>query len=245
LRRDHRRTTAIGEKPFLLLLPGQLCDASLWSAQSRALADVAAIAVADLTLDDHVEAMARRALAAAPARFALCGLSLGGYVAFEILRQAPGRVTHLALVSTSARPDAPEQTARRERSVRAARIGAFKGVTPRFLPGILHPAHAADPAIARIVLEMTERVGRVAFENQQAAAIDRPDSRDLLASVTQPTLVIGGRQDRVIPVAMQEEIAAGIPAARLEILDPCGHLAPIEQPDAVSALMRDWLATSP
>jgi pimeloyl-ACP methyl ester carboxylesterase len=129
--------------------------------------------------------------------------------------------------------------------VRAARIGAFKGVTPRFLPGILHPAHAADPAIARIVLEMTERVGRVAFENQQAAAIDRPDSRDLLASVTQPTLVIGGRQDRVIPVAMQEEIAAGIPAARLEILDPCGHLAPIEQPDAVSALMRDWLATSP
>jgi pimeloyl-ACP methyl ester carboxylesterase len=240
-----RRIKAIDHSPFLLLLPGQLCDESLWTRQIQALSDIARIQVGDLTRDDSVSAMAHRALAAAPARFALCGLSLGGYVALEVVRQAPDRVTHLALISTSARADAPDQSQRRERSVRAARIGSFRGVTPRFLPGILHPTHAADPAVARRVLEMTERVGRIAFERQQVAAMNRPDSRPLLSSIAQPTLVIGGLQDRVIPVAMQEEIAAGIPGAQLAVLDPCGHLAPVEQPDAVSDLMRRWLQKIP
>ncbi len=225
----------------LLLLPGQLCDGALWAAQIPALEDVADPVVADLTRDDTVAAMAVRALDASPSRFALAGLSLGGYVALEIMRVAPERVSGLALFNTSARDDAPEQSARRERSVRAARIGTFRGVTPRFLPGILHPDHAADAAMASIVLAMTERVGRVAFENQQRAATTRPDSRALLPTIRCPTLVVGGREDRVIPTARQEEIAAGIAGARLELLSPCGHLAPIEQPEAVSRLMRDWL----
>jgi pimeloyl-ACP methyl ester carboxylesterase len=228
-------------KSTLILLPGQLCDAALWRAQVGALADIAAIRVADLTLDDTVEAMAERVLADAPARFAVCGLSLGGYVAFELMRLAPGRITHLALMNTSARPDTEARSDQRERSVRAARIGAFKGVTPRFLPTILHPDHAADPAMAEVVLAMTERVGRVAFERQQNAAILRPDCRPLLPLISCPTLVVGGRQDRVSPPDLQREIAAGIADARLEILEICGHLAPIEQAETVSLLMRAWL----
>jgi pimeloyl-ACP methyl ester carboxylesterase len=228
-------------KPTLILLPGQLCDATLWDSQVRVLADIADIKVGDLTSDDTVEAMAERVLADAPEHFALCGLSLGGYVAFEIIRRAPARVTHLGLMNTSARADAEEQSDRRERSLRAARIGTFKGVTPRFLPTIIHPDHAADPAMAHIVLEMTERVGRVAFELQQRAAIGRPDSRPLLPSIRCPTLVVGGREDRVTPPFLQEEIAAGISGARLEILETCGHLAPIEQADTVNRLMRAWL----
>jgi pimeloyl-ACP methyl ester carboxylesterase len=228
-------------KPSLILLPGQLCDATLWDSQVRVLADIADIKVADLTRDDTVEAMAERVLADAPEHFALCGLSLGGYVAFEIVRRAPARVTHLGLMNTSARADAEEQSDRRERSLRAARIGTFKGVTPRFLPTIIHPDHASDPAMAHIVLEMTERVGRVAFEFQQRAAIGRPDSRPLLPSIRCPTLVVGGREDRVTPPFLQEEIAAGISGARLEILETCGHLAPIEQADTVNRLMRVWL----
>lgn len=227
--------------PTLILLPGQLCDAALWDAQVGALADIAAIRVADLMQDDTVEAMAERILADAPACFAVCGLSLGGYVAFELVRRARERVTHLALMNTSARPDTEDRSAQRERSVRAARIGAFKGVTPRFLPTILHPDHAADPAMAEIVLEMTERVGRVAFERQQNAAILRPDCRPLLPVIGCPTLVVGGRQDRVAPPDLQLEIAAGIANARLEILELCGHLAPIEQPETVNRLMRAWL----
>ena len=231
-------------KPTLILLPGQLCDSALWTAQVAALADIAEIHVADLTFDDTVEAMAARVLADAPASFAVCGLSLGGYVAFEIVRRAAERVTHLALMNTSARPDTVDRSTERERSVRAARVGTFKGVTAHFLPSILHPAHAADPRMAEVVLAMTERVGRVAFEKQQNAAILRPDCRPLLPAIRCPTLVVGGRQDQVTPPMLQIEIATDIQDARLEILEPCGHLAPIEQADAVNRLMRAWLGPS-
>jgi pimeloyl-ACP methyl ester carboxylesterase len=225
------------------LLPGQLCDSALWAAQAAALADLAEIRIADLTLDETVEAMAARVLAEAPPRFAVCGLSLGGYVAFEILRSAANRVTHLGLMNTSARPDTVDRSAARERSVRAARIGTFKGVTAHFLPSILHPIHAADPQMAEVVLAMTERVGRVAFERQQNAAILRPDCRPLLSTIRCPTLVVGGKEDQVTPPSLQIEIATEIQDARLEILDPCGHLAPIEQAEAVNRLMRAWLAS--
>lgn len=226
----------------LILLPGQLCDEALWQPQIQALADQADIAVADLTLDDSVSAMAERLLTAAAPSFAVAGLSLGGYVALEIVRRAPHRVTRLALLNTSARADAEGQSAARERSVRAAQIGAFKGVTPRFLPTVLHPEHAADPVIGPIVLEMTERVGRTAFERQQYAAIGRSDNRALLPRIMVPTLIIGGRQDRITPPPLQEEIATGIAGARLEILDVCGHLSPLEQPEAVNRLMLEWLS---
>ena len=229
------------DKPTLILLPGQLCDEALWDSQVRALFDVVRVIVADLTLDDSVGAMAERVLAGAPAGFAVCGLSLGGYVAFEIVRRAPGRVTHLCLMNSSARADEAHQAELRQRRVTAARIGTFKGVTPHFLPSIVSPANAANPAIADIVLAMTERVGRVAFERQQMAAITRPDCRDLLPSIAVPTLVIGGLQDRVTPPALQEEIAAGIPGAQLMLLENCGHLAPLEQAEIVTGAMWDWL----
>jgi pimeloyl-ACP methyl ester carboxylesterase len=225
----------------LVLLPGQLCDRALWQYQLDALGARVDIAVADLTLDDAIPAMAARILDSAAPRFALAGLSLGGYVAFEILRVAPDRVTKLALLNTSARADAESQTIARSRSVADARIGAFKGVTPRFLPSILEESHAADPILAEIVLAMTERVGRVAFERQQRAAGGRPDSRAMLSSIACPTLVIAGAQDRVTPPALQAEIASGIPGAHLELLDPCGHLAPLEQPEIVTRLLSDWL----
>jgi pimeloyl-ACP methyl ester carboxylesterase len=230
------------DKPTLILLPGQLCDEALWDSQVRTLSDTALVTVADLTLDDSVGAMAERVLANAPAGFAVCGLSLGGYVAFEIVRREPGRVTHLGLMNSSARADEAHQAELRQRRVTAARIGTFKGVTPHFLPSIISPANAANPAIADVVLAMTERVGRVAFERQQMAAITRPDCRDFLPAIAVPTLVIGGLQDRVTPPALQEEIAAGIPGARLMILENCGHLAPLEQAETVTQAMRDWLS---
>ena len=188
-----------------------------------------------------MEAMAARVLDAAPSSFALAGLSLGGYVALDIVRRAPERVSHLALMNTSARPDSQFQSARRERVVDAARIGSFKGVTPRLLPTIVHPDHVGDPAFAAPVLAMTERVGRLAFEKQQHALMMRPDARPVLAGIRCPTLVVGGRADKITPPELQEEIARDIPGAQLEILEVCGHLAPLEQPAAVNRLMRAWL----
>jgi pimeloyl-ACP methyl ester carboxylesterase len=222
----------------LLLLPGLLCDDALWAHQVRHLGGD--IMVADLTLDDSLGAMAARVLAAAPPVFDLAGLSMGGYVAFEVLRRAPGRVARLCLLDTSARPDTEEQTARRRGLIDLAGRGQFKGVTPRLLPLLLHPDRLGDAPLAGAVMAMAERVGPDAFLRQQRAIMARPDSRPDLPGITVPTLVICGRQDALTPLEKSEEMAAAIPHARLAVIEDCGHLATMERPQAVTALMRLW-----
>lgn len=231
----------------LLLLPGLLCDARLWRDQVAGLADLAApCVVADLTQDDSLAGMAARALArmeGAP-RFALCALSMGGYVAFEVLRQAaPGRVSRLALLDTSARPDEEAQARRRRGLMALARAGAagtFRGVTPRLLPQLIHPRHLGGP-IGAEVMAMAERVGRDAFLRQQAAILGRPDSRPDLPGIRMPVLVAAGEEDVLTPPALAREMAEAIPGARLALLPGCGHLPPMEDPAAVTALLRAWL----
>lgn len=227
----------------LCLLPGLLCDRALWAHQIENLSDIADCTVADLTRADSMGALAEAVLARAPDRFALAGLSMGGYVAFEILRRAPERVTRLCLVDTSARPDTMEQRQRREAMLKLARIGKFRGVSPRLLSTQVHPDHVAVPEIGGVVLAMTERVGRDAFCRQQAAILSRPDSRPGLDAISVPTLVIVGADDAQTPPDRSHEIAERVPGAALHILPRCGHLAPLEQPERVTALMREWLGT--
>jgi len=231
----------VTEKPTLLLLPGLLCDARLWRDQAAALAPLARPVVADLTQDSRIEAMAARALAAVEGRFALAGLSMGGYVAFEIMRRAPERVTRLALFDTSARADTPEQTRRRRGLIALARQGQFRGVTPRLLPQLIHPSRLDGPLAAE-VMAMAERVGRDAFLRQQEAIMHRPDSRPDLARITVPTLVAVGAEDRLTPPELAAEMAALIPGARLRLFADAGHLPPMETPEAVTAAMAEWLA---
>ena len=226
--------------PALLLLPGLLCDARLWRDQLAALAPLARPVVADLTLDDGAEAMAARALAAIDGPFALAGLSMGGYVAFEILRVAPGRVTRLALLDTSARPDTPEQTRRRRGLISLSRSGQFRGVTPRLLPQLIHPSRLETPLAAE-VMAMAERVGQEAFLRQQAAIMHRPDSRPDLARIAVPTLVGVGADDVLTPPHLAEEMAAMIPGARLRRFADAGHLPTMEVPEAVNAALAAWL----
>ncbi|SKC55989.1 alpha/beta fold hydrolase [Pseudoxanthomonas indica] len=224
----------------LLLLPGLLCDARLWRDQASGLADIADSRIADLTQDDSVAAMAARALAAAPPRFALAALSMGGYVAFEILRQAPERVTRLALLATSARADPPKRAAVRRASLALAGSGRFAGVTRKLLPQLVHARHV-DDAVGQEVMAMAERVGRDAFLRQQQAILDRPDSSDLLPTLQLPTLVGVGDDDRMTAPEESRYLQAHIPGARLHVFTACGHLPPLEQPEATTALLRDWL----
>ncbi|HXZ01409.1 MAG TPA: alpha/beta fold hydrolase [Stellaceae bacterium] len=225
----------------LILLPGLLCDAALWTPQTEALSDIADARVADLTRDESLPLMAARVLAEAPERFALAGLSMGGYLAQEIMRQAPQRVTRLALLDTSARADTPERLAVRRDLMALAQKGAFKGITPRMLPQWLHPDHLADRALRRIVADMAQRVGRDAYLRQMRAIMARPDGREDLRRIRVPTLVLCGREDQATPLALHEEIADLIPGAEFNVVERCGHLSTLEQPRAVTAALRAWL----
>ncbi len=226
----------------LVLLPGLLCDRALWQAQIEALQDIADIQVADLTRADTFEGMAENVLARAPARFALAGLSMGGYLTFEILRRARGRVMRVALLDTSARADTPEQKRRRSMFVAHAKRGKFKGVTPQLIQNWVSPKSIArDPKIVDAVQDMTLRVGADAFCRQQNAIMGRPDSRAELNLIQCPALVLCGSEDQATPLELSREMAADIPSAQLVVFEECGHLATMEKPAETSAAMRRWL----
>jgi pimeloyl-ACP methyl ester carboxylesterase len=218
-----------------------LCDQALWAHQTKYLADTVQVVVADLTRDDTIAAMAERVLADAPRTFALAGLSMGGYVAQEIMRQAPERVERLALFDTTARADTEEKAQTRRDLIRLADLGKFKGVTPRLLPNLIHASRLKDPAVAGVVLEMAERVGQEGFKRQQNAILSRKDGRADLEAIRVPTLVACGREDALTPLELHQEMASAIAGSRLVVIEDCGHLAPLERPYAVTALMRYWL----
>ncbi|MBB3264266.1 pimeloyl-ACP methyl ester carboxylesterase [Azospirillum sp. OGB3] len=225
----------------LILLPGMPLDAALWEHQTGHLADVAETVVGDLTGQDSMTALAAAVLAQAPARFALAGLSMGGYVAFEILRQAPERVAKLALLDTSARPDTPEQTATRQDAMRLVGQGRLRQVVAAGMPRLVHPDRSGEAALVDSVQAQAQRVGADGYIRQQTAIMNRPDSRPGLGAIACPTLVLCGRQDAITPPALHEEIAEGIPGARLALIEDCGHLSAMERPQAVTALLRQWL----
>ena len=238
----------MSDLPPLVLLPGLLCNRNLWAHQLDHLGHVADLTVADLTRHDSVEEMAESVLAKSPDRFTLAGLSMGGYVALEIMRRAPERVARLApqgappeILNTSARPDAAEQSARREDLIRLSELGTFKGVTPRLLPLLLHEEALDNTLIVGAVMAMAEDVGQEGFARQQRAILTRPDSRPGLSSIACPTLVIGGDADQLTPPEVLREIADAIPGAALTILESCGHLSSMEQPDLVTEAMAGWL----
>lgn len=230
------------DRPTLVLLPGLLCDDRLWKRQVEALSDVADVVIADMTRDETMSDMAARALDGAPESFALAGLSMGGYVAFEIMRTAPGRVRRLALLDTGARADTPEQTTRRKDLIGLADRGEFKAVSPRLLPLFVHESRLPDTQLIEDVTQMADSVGKDAFLRQQKAIMGRPDSRPGLPDIRCPSLVVCGRQDALTPVELSEEIAGLIPGANLVLIDDCGHLATMERPDEVNAALRTWMA---
>jgi len=229
------------ERIPLVLLPGLLCDDALWRHQIGGLADLAEITVADLTRDDHIERMAARVLDEAPETFALAGLSMGGYAAQEIMRQAPHRVERLALLDTSYLADGIEQKQRRTDFINLAEMGKFKGITPRLLPMLIHPDRMEDKELCDTVLDMAEHVGKDAFIRQQKAIMSRPDGAWDLERIQCDTLVLCGRQDALTPLELHEEMASRIPNATLVVVEDSGHLAPLERPKPVTRAMRAWL----
>ena len=226
----------------LLLLPGLLEDADAFEHQVKDLAGTARVAVADLTRSDTIAGLAEDALAQAGSQtFSLAGHSMGGYVALEIMRRAPKRVERLALLNTHARPDSPESKENRRRLMALAERD-FPAVSAELLPKIVAPRHLGEIGISGKVAGMALATGKDAFLRQERAIIGRIDSRPHLPAIRCPTLVVAAREDGIMPVAILEELADGIPGARLEIIEDCGHMATLEQPAQVTGLLRGWLS---
>lgn len=226
----------------IVLIPGLLASPRLYAAQIPQLWRFGPVTLADHTRDDDIGAIAARILATAPQRFALAGLSMGGYVAFEILRQAPQRVARLALLDTSARADTPEQSSLRRSQMQQAEGGQLVQIANAQFERAVHPRHRSDAALCAINQRMAEEVGAAAFVRQQRALIGRPDSRPGLAEIRCPTLVLVGDGDELTPPELAAEIAAGIRAAHLVTVPQSGHLSSLEQPEAVGAALCEWLA---
>lgn len=231
-----------GDRPALVLVPGLVCDDDLYAPQRSALGDVADVVVPDIRPAGTIEQMARAVLDAAPERFALAGLSLGGYVVLEVLRQARSRVMRVALLDTSARPESPEQTARRRALLDLVDDQGLDAGLEALWPSEVAASRVADAALHDRFLAMCRRSGRNVLVRQVEAIMARADSRPDLPGLDIPLLVLCGRQDAITPLDGHEELARLAPRARLVVLDDCGHLSTWEQPDAVTGELRRWLA---
>ena len=225
----------------ILLVPGLVSSPRIYHPIIPALWKLGPVTVANHIRDDNMGAIARRVLSEAPPRFALAGHSMGGYVAFEIMRQAPERVAKLALINTQARPDTAEATARRQGLMSRAGRGEYRAVLDELFPGLVHPSRQGDAHLRQLVYDMGDDVGPKAFIRQQTAVISRPDSRPTLAWIRCPTLVLTGDQDNTIPNSLSMEMSSGIPGAKLVVLPNCGHLPQAEQTQATADALTEWL----
>jgi pimeloyl-ACP methyl ester carboxylesterase len=227
----------------ILLVPGLASSARIYAPVIPALWRLGPVMIANHIRDDNMSDIAARVLSEAPPRFALAGHSMGGYIALEIMRQAPERVAKLALINTQARPDTPEATARRRGLMARARHGELRAIREESFPELIHPSRRDDAEILKLVHAQDEDVGVEGYLRQQAAIIARVDSRPTLSAITCPTLVLTGDADNTIPNAFSKEMAEAVAGARLVILDRCGHLPQAEQPDATVRALTEWLAS--
>ena len=231
----------------LILLPGLMCDASVWAPQVAALSPQVHCQVPDYGLRDSLTAMAHQVLdeALAP-RFALAGHSMGGRVALEVLRLAPQRVTHLALLDTGTHPRALGEAGDKERAGRMALLAVaqaqgLRAMGQQWLRGMVHP-NVVDTPLYEAMLAMVARSSPAQFAAQIEALLGRPDAAPLLPGIACPTLVLTGRQDAWSPPAQHEAMAQAIPGAVLSIVEDCGHMSTLEQTQAVNAALTAWLA---
>lgn len=223
----------------VLLVPGLLCSSEIFAAQIPALWPLGPVTVASTLEGETIEDAAALILRNAPPRFALAGISMGGYLSLEIMRQAPSRVLKLALIDTSARPDTVEQSGARLQALARAKTG-FMAVALLTLTGLLHPRRRADLDILNINLRMARSVGLEGYERQTRITMSRPDSRPFLGAIEVPTLVLVGDGDPLTPLDHSQEIASAVRGAELTVVPDCGHLSPIEQPGHVSEALARW-----
>jgi pimeloyl-ACP methyl ester carboxylesterase len=225
----------------IVLVPGLNCTAEVYAAQLPALWQFGSVLIPDHKRGSTMAEIAAAILTDAPPTFALAGFSMGGYIVFEMLRQAPERITRLALIDTMARPDTPEQAQKRNDSIRLAEAGKLLQLSATNFPNAVHPDNVNRADVKAIALRMAEHNGAEVYVRHQRAILARPDSRPDLAGITVPTTVIVGEADIITPVDAAHEMADGIADAHLVTIAGAGHMSPTEQPAAVTQALAGWL----
>ena len=226
----------------LVFLPGMMCDGRLYGPQIKALGRDRAIHLAPICAHETVEALATEVLASAPPTFALAGLSMGGIVAMEVVRRAPARVTRLALMDTNALAETPAYAAAREPQIARVMVGSLVEVMREEMkPDYLAPG-AGRQAVLDLVMDMALDMGEGVFLRQSRALQRRPDQQNVLRKLKIPTLILCGEHDRLCPVARHQFMADLIFRATLVVVPDAGHLPTLEQPEAVNAALKQWLA---
>jgi pimeloyl-ACP methyl ester carboxylesterase len=232
--------------PHLLLLPGLVCDAEVWEHQADTLSEITAISIADYGEKESLEEMARVALEGAPERFAVAGHSMGGRVALEIFRRAPHRVAALAILDSGSDKWMPGMAGDAEKAKRAAFVETaqkrgMRAMARDWVQEMVHPDRLTDGLLIASIIDMLARKTPGIFAAQNKALIERPDATLLLPEIDCPALVLCGREDAWAPLARHAEMAKRIPRSKFVAIEKCGHMAPMEQPEEVTAAMADWL----
>jgi pimeloyl-ACP methyl ester carboxylesterase len=235
----------VASRPSVVFASGQLLTAEVWAPQAAALAPDYDLIFSDHGRDDTIAGMAARLLAEAPRSFHLVAHAMGGFTAFEVMRQAPERVASLVLIATMALNDGPAQTERRLGYIRLVEDGRFAGVVEERIPILVHPARREDAPLLTVVRRMATDTGASRFLGQQRAIMGRPDSRPSLAAIAVPTLLIRGEQDGITTPAHQDEMLGVIPGARFVAIEDCGHLPTLEKPVTTNRILAEWLAQFP
>jgi pimeloyl-ACP methyl ester carboxylesterase len=226
----------------LVLVPSQLCTAAVWEHQIAALRGLADITIAANSGFDSMRRLAAAILESSPGRFALAAHGMGGFIAFEMWRQAAHRIERLALLGTLAPPDTETQVRRRRGYSKLVQSGRFARVIEERVPILFKDGPDAHETLIGIARSMATETGPERFLRQQEAILSRPDSRRTLATIDCPTLIVAGRDDRVAPVNEAMAMAQAIPSCRLEVIPDCGHLLMLEQPERTTHLLKEWFA---
>ena len=235
-------------RSHLILVPGLLCDDAVWVHQAAELQNIADITIADHCSMDSFQAMADAILECAPQRFALAGHSMGGRVAFQLLRQAPERIVGVALLDTAYTPRATGVAGEMEAKQRyglleRARKQGMRSMGTEWIQRMVHPERLSDEQLMNAILDMIARKTPEIFAAQIKALLERPDATDVLGQIQCPALVLCGRQDFWSVLAHHEEMASMIPHSHLVIIENCGHMSTMERPAEVTAALREWLTS--
>ncbi|MGL6160160.1 alpha/beta fold hydrolase [Microbulbifer sp.] len=225
-----------------MLLPGLLCDHRVWEGIASRLQPLADIAIISLAGCDSIGAMAERVLHRAPSSFALCGHSMGGRVALEVIRRSPQRVDRLALFDTGVHPRREAEVAARQRLLKLAKTEGMTAVAREWLPPMMSDEGLADRTLMARLTDMVEAYSEADFVGQIQALLNRPDAEPVLSGIQVPTLLSAGEEDRWSPVRQHETMREKIAQSRLVVIPGAGHMAPAEAPEAMAGAMRDWLS---